>query len=560
MNFQELRNNMELAKSFSFLGLILGFCLPTKAQDLSTFSTKTPIKVSGNLSARTNFYTAQNLAARRVPFGWQLSGGATVTLLNGFQIPFSFIFSEQNRSFSQPFNQFGMSLRYKGYTLHAGYRNLTFSEFTLAGQSIFGGGGEIQKGKFRAGFMAGRFNRATAGYQSATPTFYRQGWSGRVGIGSNENFIDLIILSAADNEKSIGNYTNNQDLRPESNTVVGLNFKKSLLKKISISAEAAVSLYTFDQTSPKFDSLKIPEFVDEFANLNISSEPTLALKSSLEYRGNYWGIGLGFQQIDAGYRSMGAYYLYNDMRMLSAAPNFSLFRGKISINGNFIQQTDNLKKLRAITTTRLSPSVSVGLNISQQFGVDFNGQVFTTSQAIIKDKVGNLDDLQNNSLYSVTTSPRWNISNNIMSHSVNITGGWQAMADKNLKSKEYTEFKSITAGAFYALSLFQSQTSINAGVNYSGFNSLSVIAKPTYSFNAGGSRSFQKGKYSASANTSYTLSEFSNALNASGNFSYKIDNHHQLNATISTLFLNYEGDTRPTAKEQRLNINYNYRF
>jgi hypothetical protein len=551
---------MESKKHLYWLLIILSFCFKAKAQDLSTFSTKTPVKVTGNLSARTNFYTAQNLAARRVPFSWLLSGSANITLLNGFQVPFSFIFSEQNRSFSQPFNQFGMSPRYKGYTIHAGYRNLTFSEFTLAGQSIFGGGGEIQKGKFRAAFMGGRFNKATAGYQSAFPTFYRQGWSGRVGFGTNENFIDLILLSASDNEKSIANYSNNPSLRPESNSVVGLNFRKSIFKKITLSAEAAVSLYTFDETARKLDSLNIPAFAENLVDLNISSEPSLALKSNLEYRGTYWGLGLGFQQIDAGYRSMGAYYLYNDMRMLSAAPNFSLLSGKISINGNLILQTDNLKKLRAITTTRLSPSVNVGLNISQKFGVDFNGQYFTTSQAILKDKTGNPDDLQNNSLYSLTASPRWNLANNVVSHSVNITGGWQAMKDKNKVSQEYTQFTSITAGAFYALSLIPSQTSVNVGANYSGFNTILVSSKPTLSFNAGGSRTFQKGKYSTSANTSYSLSEFSKALNASGNFMYQFNKHHQVNATISTLWLNFVGDTRPTAKEQRANLNYNYRF
>jgi hypothetical protein len=547
-------------KKYALVIMLASFCMITKAQDLSSFSTKTPFKVVGNLSARSNFYTAQNLAARRVPFSWQVSGGATITLLNGFQIPFSFIFSEQNRSFSQPFNQFGMSPRYKGYTLHAGYRNLSFSEFTLAGQSIFGGGGEIQKGKFRTAFMAGRFNKATLGYQSASPTFYRQGWSGRVGYGNNENFIDLILLSAADNEKSIPNYNNRPDLRAENNSVVGINFRKNLFKKLTLSAETALSIYTFDATARKPDSLSIPEFASDFIDYNISSEPSLAIKSGLEYRGNSWGVGFGFQQIDAGYRSMGAYYLYNDMRMLSATPNVSLFRGKVNLSGNLILQNDNLKKQRAITTTRLSPSVNLGLNISQQFGIDFNGQYFKTSQAILKNKTSNPDNLQNNSLYSLTASPRWNISNNTTSHSINVTGGWQAMKDQNKESKEYTQFTSITAGAFYGLNLISSQTSVNVGANYSGFNTILVTSKPTYSFSAGANRSFQKGKYSTSANTSYNLSEFSKGLNASTNFMYQVNKHHQFNATVSMLWLNFAGDTRPIAKEQRANINYNYRF
>jgi hypothetical protein len=557
---QKNRKEMRFFKNSIWIFMLTIFSINIYAQDLSTFSTKTPIKVAGSLSGRSTFYTSQNLRARRVPFSWQVSGGATITLLNGLQVPFSFIISEQNRSFSQPFNQFGMSPRYKGYTLHAGYRNLTFSEFTLAGQSVFGGGGEIQKGNLRAGFMAGRFNRASAGIESLTPTFYRQGWAGRVGYGKNDNFIDLIVLSASDRKESIANYTNIPGFNPEQNSVVGINFRKQFLKRITLSAETAVSLYTNDLTARALDSLNLPAVFDEYAP-NISSEPALAIRSSLEYRGNAWGIGFGFQQIDAGFRSMGAYYLYNDMQMISASPNFSLLGGKINVNGSVMLQKDNLKKSRPITTNRLSPTVGFGLNFSQNFGLDIQGQLFKTNQTIINEALAKAENLQNNSLYSLTATPRWNLNQKTIAHSINLTGGWQSMKDQNPLSKEYTQFNSVTGGFFYVLSLIPSQTNINIGANYAGFNTLLISSKPTFSFNSGANRSFDKGKYSATANASYSISEFSKATNVSSNFSYQINKHNQITASINGLWLKLGNDNKlPSGKEQRGTINYTHRF
>src|SRR5690606_23843773 len=145
------------------------------------------------------FYNATGISARREPFTYLLSGSPTVSLY-GWSIPFSFTLSQDERSFRQPFNQFGMSPTYKWITLHAGYRNVTFSPYTLAGHTILGGGFEINPGKIRAGFMYGRLNRATVidtATQSLVPySFSRKGFAARLGYGTAENHFDLNFLHA----------------------------------------------------------------------------------------------------------------------------------------------------------------------------------------------------------------------------------------------------------------------------------------------------------------------------------------------------------------------------
>ena len=69
----------------------------------------------------------------------------------GVEIPFSLTVSEQERSFRQPFNQFGITPTYKWAKAHLGYSNLTWSPFTWSGQTVLGGGVELNPGKFRFG-------------------------------------------------------------------------------------------------------------------------------------------------------------------------------------------------------------------------------------------------------------------------------------------------------------------------------------------------------------------------------------------------------------------------
>lgn len=79
-----------------------------------------------------------HLPDRYLPFNYVITG-APVLSLYGMQIPVSFVIGRQQSSFTQPFNQFELSPSYKWVTVHAGYRNLTFSPYTLTG-ACHGGG------------------------------------------------------------------------------------------------------------------------------------------------------------------------------------------------------------------------------------------------------------------------------------------------------------------------------------------------------------------------------------------------------------------------------------
>jgi hypothetical protein len=80
--------------------------------------------------------------------------------LYGVELPFSFVLSTTERSFNQPFNQFGVSPRYEWLTLHGGYRSMFVSEYTLSDAVILGGGAEVDGEWFHLRGMCGRFRRS----------------------------------------------------------------------------------------------------------------------------------------------------------------------------------------------------------------------------------------------------------------------------------------------------------------------------------------------------------------------------------------------------------------
>ena len=105
-------------------------------QDFTNMQSQKPFIMTGSMEGRGTLYRSYGIEQRREPLSYLLNGSAAVSIY-GLNIPFSVSYSDADRSFSQPFNQFGMSPTYKWITLHAGYRNIDYSPYTLGGHTMF---------------------------------------------------------------------------------------------------------------------------------------------------------------------------------------------------------------------------------------------------------------------------------------------------------------------------------------------------------------------------------------------------------------------------------------
>ena len=177
-----------------------------RAQDLEQITQQKPFEIHGGIDARMMVYDAHGITPRYLPFNYYLTGSPVLSVY-GIEIPVYFSFSRQQNSWSQPFNQFGLSPHYKWITLHAGYRNLQYSPFTLAGHTFLGGGVDLSPGKWRVSGMYGRFNKATVldtlqGIYIENFSFKRTGYAMKIGYGVPDRYVDFIVLHAKDDAGS----------------------------------------------------------------------------------------------------------------------------------------------------------------------------------------------------------------------------------------------------------------------------------------------------------------------------------------------------------------------
>ncbi len=116
--------------------LVLGVVM-AQGQDIENLKDAKPLEIKGSLSATAIYFDVNGRKSSRQPFSWLLQG-SPVFYIYGIALPVNIVVSEQERDFRQPFNRFGISPTYKWVKLHAGYQNLNFSTYSLAGHAITG--------------------------------------------------------------------------------------------------------------------------------------------------------------------------------------------------------------------------------------------------------------------------------------------------------------------------------------------------------------------------------------------------------------------------------------
>jgi len=110
------RNNILLLTSqllfyvlftFSFVSISV-----TKGQESVGINKSKLFTVGGSINMATGYYYVKGIPPRYRTWNYQFSGNLTIDVF-GLNLPFSIALSDQNRTYSQPFNNFGVSPRYK---------------------------------------------------------------------------------------------------------------------------------------------------------------------------------------------------------------------------------------------------------------------------------------------------------------------------------------------------------------------------------------------------------------------------------------------------------------
>lgn len=454
-----------------------------RAQDLAHLKNGKPVVLHGNISAGLNYYSnlsKNNNSLPGISFGSSPSyfiQANPMLSLYGLSIPLNVMIASQDKSFSTPFNRFGLSPYYKWAKLHLGWRSLNFSQFTLSGQQMLGAGFELTPGRFRAAFMYGKFNNAVTdislynNLNGNIPFYKRKGFAAKIGYGSTANFIEFSYLQAKDDSASLkGAIIDTFPVKPAANQVTGIRGKITMMERLSLEADAAASYYTRNVTEQLLD-LDAPLKELTVIRPRTTSQVAVAGEANLRYTFHTGNASIGYRRVDPGYISMGTFYMQTDIEQYTAGLNLSFWKRKLNMQGRFGLQKNNLSHTAANNSNRTIGNINFSVNPNARFGVDLQYSNYGISQQVIPQLQNSATLLRYDSVrisqvnQSVSLSPHVLISGGSLQHSISLQAGLQSLKNFNEKQSG-SDFTSTSASLIYALLFPEKKINVTNAFNY----------------------------------------------------------------------------------------------
>ena len=344
---------------------------------------KNGIKATGGINISNIFYHSSDSISRRDPYQYILSGNLNLNIF-GYVTPFSFTYSNSQRSYTQPFNRLSFTPQYKWVKAYIGYTSMSFSPYTLSGHSFKGGGVELTPGSWRVALMAGQLKKAIEynplNEASAGTSYKRMGYGIKVGYEKSKNSISANVFTAKDDENSIQHYTGNNFPQPKENLVLGVSGRTTLLDHISLEGEYALSILKSNMSHDlaQTDSITInsdSEAKNEQAGITRKFD---AYSFGIGYQTSPFGLILRYERVAPDYQTLGAYYFNNDLENITLVPNIRLLEGRLAISGNIGLQRNNLDKCRESTTKRWVGAGNIVFTPAEKWNLTFNYSNFST--------------------------------------------------------------------------------------------------------------------------------------------------------------------------------------
>ena len=495
-----------------FLLLVFYFVtLSLWGQDLSTIKRSKPFSLSGYLSASSY---GSDRSQGTSTFGWNLSGSATVSIFGVVNIPFTLILSDRQLAYNQPsFTRIGLSPSYKWIRVHAGYRNMNLSPYSLNGYTFLGGGLELNPGKFRFAAMYGKLENEWYGptdnivpAEEQLDLYQRFAYGGKIGFGSDHSFFELNLFKAKDKSQT-GNWQTLLEnyIYPAENLVVGTSFGLRFFKKVSLRGNVAGSAVTENQNALNFslapNEQRLEDNLGFLFTANASSRYAFAGDLQLSVQIANSNIGFKYQRVDPFYRSFGAYFLLNDYENFTGNLSLSFGKGRINFNGSYGMQRNNLKNYRSATDWRQILSASVSIVEKKGFSLTASYANYSVDQRAGFIEVNDSFRLANvNHTFSFSPTVSW--KKNQRQSTISLYAG----------ASRFTELSGFFAGREnystngnlnYRLRWKESGLAIKTGLLYSNF-SQDTLGVTRYGATVGCDKEWGK-KFKANLNLSANL-------------------------------------------------------
>ena len=534
-----------------------------------------PLKISGGFSANSIFYNS-NQGSSREAFTYFLQGNLNISFM-ALSVPLSYSYSNQGSQLDYEvpfkFNRLSLHPKYKWVQAHIGDVAMSFSPYTLSGHQFTGGGLELTpKGDFKIAAMAGRLLKATEDDDDARtiPAFSRSGYGIKMGYQKEKYTIGVIGFYAKDNINSIAIIPDEKGITPKENLVVSVESSYKIREGLEVKAAYASTAITQDLRAEASND-NGQGLAGILFNNRGSTEYYTALKVGFDYNFGRSSVGVGYERIDPGYETLGAYFFNNDFENITLSSSTTLFKEKLNLSFNIGYQRDDLENQKEQATSRTVGAINATYTATEKLtitGSYSNFSTFTNARVnqfdIINDD--NLLDNISDALNYKQLSQNANVNVNYviskkedLQQKLNLN---YALADVSneqggiVRIGDASTFHNVNAA--YTLGFPKRSLNVTAAAN----GTINTIGRedastwgPTLSLN----KKFFKNKlntgFAASYNTSDNQSGSTSVTNFRANASYVYKEKHNFNLNAIQLF-----KALPTAKNQDLTITFGYNY
>ena len=531
------------------------------AQDMSDIKRVNPISINGNVSLGSFFYNSQGRTSPLPAYGYSLAANATLSLY-GVEFPFFISYNDQENSFQHPFNQFGVSPTYKWVKIHLGHRTYNYSQFILAGRNMYSVGVDLTPGMFRFSAVKGRLNNSSEeeGQGFVYDRFKRTGYAYKIGLGTDKNFVDLILFKAKDDLTSLPGMQDSlrRFVEANDNLATGITSNFSFFKDhVTLHIDGALSAVTENIRDQPIALPDIP-LVDKFSNLlqaNLTTHVNYAGEAMLNYKSNNMNLGLKYRRVTPQFKSLGVNYLLTDLENYTINPSFSLFEQKLRLGGSYGIENNNLDKRLSEKSNRMIGSLNVDFEPNQKFGVNVNYANYSIYQQVFKDELSNDSILVNQINHNASITPHYTITKENSIQNILLNLNYQI-----LYTSEFVNNQLYNILLSYIFTIPKSGFNLRVSANYFDFQSMSV-SNTRGGMSLGASKKLGKTGLSVNGSFTYTVITVQNDqgynYRIAAAINYLLKKRHSISFT---LFQVKNDIATSNFSELRGQLRYNYRF
>lgn len=520
-----------LLTALLFLGM-----KPSYAQNIEevlAFRKKTPLKISGSISARATLFSSQPNEARQ-SFTYQLTGSVNLSLYELLNIPLSFNLNNYGANFSYPSlpNRLSLHPSYKWAKAHIGDVSMSFGPYTLNGHQFTGLGVELSPGRWQVSAMAGRLLKrvdSDPNIPSLQVGYERWGYGLKTRYEGSTFALGGTIFAARDRDGRISFDIDALGIYPKGNIALGIEGSLSLIKDLKLSLEYGLSRMQQDLRSAE-----------------VSYYHALKADVSYSFVGNT--LGVGYERIDPGYATLGAYYFNNDYENLTLSYSRSFFDSKLSLALSGGLQRDDLMGQKQEHNKRFVGSAQVGFTPSEALSASVSLSSFQSYRNLkssfdyinARTPYDNLDTLQFTQLsHSLDADISWRLKQSeAQTQTLSATLSYQEAADRQgryIQPGQLTRFMNL--GASYSLDLSALDLTLTGGFNVSN-NYADRKAVLTFGPSLSLAKRFLKKQLSTGLSLSYNETQeaghrLAQVYNLRATAGYRFWGKHGLNASIA---------------------------